>query len=207
MVFYSISCCFSPTAGLLSGIPIVPDHIAQKLLRAQTQKEYLPQDETVFSEHLARLEDILSSCVEEARKHSFDEFLERSISKLDLAEAEQKGRKLSQRESFVLEICIDFRIANDRQYEEVKGLVTDSLSEMLENTKFPRVSVAANSWCHGSLCMGIDVTACAVEIGTDLARDIATDPIPAVGMISVLLALPYLYRRFADSLVRFYKSF
>ena len=203
MVLYSISYCFSPTAGLLSGIPIVPDHIAQKLLRAQTQKEYLPQDETVFSEHLDSLGQILSSCVEEARKASFDEFIERSISKLDLAEAEKKGRE--QKESFALEIDIDFRIANDGQYEEVKSRVTDSLSEMLENTKFPRVSVAANSWCHGSLCMGIDVTACAVEIGTDLVRDIATDPIPAVGMISVLLALPYLYRRFADSLVRFYK--
>merc|ERR1719174_1559942 len=104
---------------LLSGIPIVPDHIAQKLLRAQTQKEYLPQDKSVFSEHLSRLEEILSSCVEEARKASFDEFIERSISKLDSAEAEQKGRE--QKESFALEIDIDFRIANDRQYEEVKS--------------------------------------------------------------------------------------
>merc|ERR1719174_2557261 len=45
----------SSITSLLSGIPIVPDHIAQKLLRAQTQKEYLQQYETVFSDSLVSL--------------------------------------------------------------------------------------------------------------------------------------------------------
>ena len=213
MVLYSISYCFSPTAGLLSGIPIVPDHIAQKLLRAQTQKEYLPQDETVFSEHLDSLGQILSSCVEEARKASFDEFIERSISKLDLAEAEKKGRE--QKESFALEIDIDFRIANDGQYEEVKSRVTDSLSEMLKTTKFPPVSVAANSGrictrglggAHGSFCVSIDVTTCAVEIVTDLARDVVNNPLVVGSTVIALFALPYLHHVFTGKPhVSFYK--
>jgi len=145
-------------------IPIVPDDIAKKLL--DSPKQYLPQEEAVFSRHLARLEEVLSSCEKQARKDSFDAFLARyNQSSLPKSSSSISNKKTS----FALKICIDdFRIGSSSQYETVKRRVTHSLNVMLKTTKFPfRVSAAVNSWCHGSCWLSGDLTECVGDIDTD----------------------------------------
>ena len=80
------------------------------------------------------------------RKAYFDKILKSWVSKLDLTEADKRR---PHKASFVLQLLdIDGRIANEKQYEEVKGLATIYLNEMVQNNTF-KVDVVVNSCCQG----------------------------------------------------------